>query len=160
MERWFDVPLSQGTGGGVSALFDMPPWQRGASDGIAPERSAGKRMTPDISAVADPFTGVKIVLHGDTVVGGGTSQSAPILAGLAAVMNQFLIANGGRAIGDINPLLYRIAQGAPLPAFRDVTLGGNAVDTAGPGFDLVSGLGTPDVDNLARNLLVLQKATQ
>jgi kumamolisin len=75
-------------------------------------------------------------------------------------MNQFLIANGGRAIGDINPLLYRMAQGAMLPGFRDVTLGGNAVDTAGPGFDLVSGLGTPDVDNLARNLLVLQKATQ
>jgi kumamolisin len=75
-------------------------------------------------------------------------------------MNQFLIANGGRAIGDINPLLYRMAQGAMLPGFRDVTLGGNAVDTAGPGFDLVSGLGTPDVDNLARNLLVLQRISQ
>jgi kumamolisin len=159
-QAWFDVPLSQGTGGGLSALFDLPPWQRVASTQVAPERNTGKRMTPDISAVADPFTGVKIVLNGDTVVGGGTSQSAPIMAGLAAVMNQFLIANGGRAIGDINPLLYRIAQGAPFPAFRDVTLGGNAVDTAGPGFDLVSGLGTPDVDNLARNLLVLQKATQ
>ena len=44
-------------------------------------------------------------------------------------------------------------QGAPLPAFRDVTLGGNAVDTRGPGYDLVSGLGTPDVDNLVRNIL-------
>jgi kumamolisin len=159
-QAWFDVPLSQGTGGGVSSLFDLPPWQRGASGQVAPERNTGKRLTPDISAVADPFTGVKIVLNGDTVVGGGTSQSAPILAGLAAVMNQFLTANGGRAIGDINPLLYRIAQGAPFPAFRDVTLGGNAVDIAGPGFDLVSGLGTPDVDNLARNLLILQKATQ
>jgi kumamolisin len=159
-QAWFDVPLSQGTGGGVSSLFDLPPWQQVASTQVAPERNTGKRLTPDISAVADPFTGVKIVLNGDTVVGGGTSQSAPIMAGLAAVMNQFLIANGGRAIGDINPLLYRMAQGAMLPGFRDVTLGGNAVDTAGPGFDLVSGLGTPDVDNLARNLLVLQKATQ
>jgi kumamolisin len=159
-QAWFDVPLSQGTGGGVSSLFDLPPWQRGVSDRVASERNTGKRLTPDISAVADPFTGVKIVLNNDVVIGGGTSQSAPILAGLAAVMNQFLIANGGRAIGDINPQLYRIAEGAPLPAFRDVTLGGNAVDTAGPGFDLVSGLGTPDVDNLARNLLVLQKATQ
>jgi kumamolisin len=94
------------------------------------------------------------------VVGGGTSQSAPIWAGLAAVMTQFLKANGGGPIGDINPLLYRMAQGAPLPAFRDVTLGGNAVDTAGPGYDLVSGLGTPDVDNLARNLLTLQRIIQ
>jgi kumamolisin len=75
-------------------------------------------------------------------------------------MTQFLKAGGGSGIGDINPLLYRIAEGAPLPAFRDVTLGGNAVDTAGPGYDLVSGLGTPDVDNLARNLLTLQRITQ
>jgi len=159
-QAWFDVPLSQGTGGGVSTLFDRPPWQQVASGQIPADRDNGKRLTPDISAVADPFTGVKIVLNGDNVVGGGTSQSAPIWAGLTAVMTQFLKENGGREIGDINPLLYRMAQGAPLPAFRDVTLGGNAVDTAGPGYDLVSGLGTPDVDNLARNLLTIQRITQ
>jgi kumamolisin len=159
-QAWFDVPLSQGTGGGVSTLFDLPPWQRVASGQVPPDRNTGKRLTPDISAVADPFTGVKIVLNRDNVVGGGTSQSAPIWAGLAAVMTQFLKANGGGPIGDINPLLYQIAQGAPLPAFRDVTLGGNAVDIAGPGYDLVSGLGTPDIDNLARNLLVLQRVIQ
>ena len=94
----------------------------------------GARLTPDVAAVADPFTGVRIVLQrSQPLVGGGTSQSAPIWAGLAAVMNQYLLANGGRLIGDLNPLLYRIAAGAPLPAFRDVTLGGNAVDDAGPG---------------------------
>ena len=158
-QAWFDVPLSLGTGGGISSLFDQPPWQRAASDQIPPERNTGARLTPDVSAVADPFTGVKIVLNGANVVGGGTSQSAPIWAGLAAVMTQFLISNGGSGIGDINPALYQIAQGAPLPAFRDVTLGGNAVDSAGPGYDLVSGLGTPDVANLARNLLTLQRIT-
>ena len=84
----------------------------------------------------------------------------PIWAGLAAVMNQYLIANGGQGLGDLNPMLYRIAAGAALPGFRDVTLGGNAVDAAGPGYDLVTGLGTPDVDNLVRNLLVLQKASR
>ena len=62
-----------------------------------------------------------------------------------------------RIVGDINPLLYRIAQGAPRPAFRDVTLGGNAVDNAGPGYDLVTGLGTPDIDNLVRNLQIAQR---
>ena len=61
-------------------------------------------------------------------------------------------------IGDLNPLLYRIAEGAPLPAFRDVTLGGNAVATRGPGYDMVTGLGTPDIDNLVRNLLILQRS--
>jgi kumamolisin len=102
---------------------------------------------------------VRIVFKGQPLVGGGTSQSAPIWAGFAAVMNQYLLANGGRLIGDLNPQLYRIAAGAPFPAFRDVTLGGNAVEDAGPGYDMVTGLGTPDVDNLVRNLLILQKAS-
>jgi kumamolisin len=115
-------------------------------------------LTPDVAAVADPFTGVRIVLNQQEVVGGGTSQSAPIWAGMAAVMNQYLISNGGRELGDLNPTLYRIAAGAPLPGFRDITLGGNAVADAGPGYDMVTGLGTPDVDNLVRNVLVLQKA--
>jgi kumamolisin len=155
-QTWFDVPLSQGTGGGVSSLFDRPEWQRG----VAPAQDPGRRLTPDVAAVADPFTGVRIVLNQQEVVGGGTSQSAPIWAGMAAVMNQYLISNGGRELGDLNPTLYRIAAGAPLPGFRDITLGGNAVADAGPGYDMVTGLGTPDVDNLVRNVLVLQKARQ
>ena len=159
-QAWFDVPLSQGTGGGVSALFEQPPWQDIAAESIAPERNTGNRLTPDIAAVADPFTGVRIILNGQPGVGGGTSQSAPIWAGLAAVMNQYLLTNGGRLIGELNPMLYRIAEGAPLPAFRDVTLGGNAVDDAGPGYDLVTGLGTPDADNLVRNILIIQRATR
>ncbi len=156
-QTWFDVPLSQGTGGGVSALFDMPDWQRDAAAAVAPERHTGKRMTPDVSAVADPFTGVKFVLNDQVFVGGGTSQSAPIWSGLTALMNQYLLENGGSLIGDINPLLYSIAEGAPRPAYRDVTLGGNAVDNAGPGYDLVTGLGTPDIDNLVRNIELAQK---
>jgi kumamolisin len=123
------------------------------------ERDPTRRLTPDVAAVADPFTGVRIVFDQQDLVGGGTSQSAPIWAGLAAVMNQYLLANGGREVGDLNPLLYRIAAGAPLPGFRDVVLGGNAVDDATPGYDLVTGLGTPDIDNLVRNLLIVQKAT-
>jgi kumamolisin len=103
---------------------------------------------------------VRIIFKGTELVGGGTSQSAPIWAGLAAVMNQYLLANGGQLIGAFNPLLYRIAEGAPLPAFRDVTLGANAVAEAGPGYDLITGLGTPDVDNLVRNLLILQEAAE
>ena len=159
-QAWFDVPLSQGTGGGVSALFDRPEWQRALSAPGLSDEDAGQRLTPDVSAVADPFTGVRFVLKQQFFVGGGTSQSAPIWAGLTAVMNQYLIANGGRLVGDLNPQLYRVAAGARLPAFRDVTLGGNATADAGPGYDLVTGLGTPDIDNLVQNLLVLQKATR
>jgi kumamolisin len=155
-QAWFDVPLSQGTGGGVSSLFDRPDWQRA----VMAEKDPTRRLTPDVAAVADPFTGVRIVFDQQDLVGGGTSQSAPIWAGLAAVMNQYLLANGGRELGDLNPLLYRIAEGAPLPGFRDITLGGNAVDTATSGYDLVTGLGTPDIDNLVRNLLIVQRATR
>ena len=92
-QAWFDVPLSQGTGGGVSSLFDRADV---AARGAAERDHGHARLTPDVAAVADPFTGVRIVLDGKQVVGGGTSQSAPIWAGLAAVMNQYLIENGGR----------------------------------------------------------------
>lgn len=71
-------------------------------------------------------------------------------------MNQYLKANGGRVLGNINPLLYRVAAGADLPGFRDVRLGGNAVDLSQPGYDTVTGLGSPNTDNLARNLLAIQ----
>ncbi|MGE2726207.1 S53 family peptidase [Mycolicibacterium pulveris] len=155
-QAWFDVPLSVGTGGGVSALFDRPVWQRD----VLPDENPGRRLTPDVAAVADPFTGVRIVFQQTPLVGGGTSQSAPIWAGFAAVMNQYLLANGGQPLGELNPKLYRIAAGAPLPGFRDVTLGGNAVADAGAGYDLVTGLGTPDVDNLVRNLLALEESGQ
>jgi len=90
------------------------------------------------------------------IVGGGTSLSAPLWAGIAAVVNQFLTEKGQASLGNLNPLLYRVAQGARLPAFQDVVRGGNAVDNAGPGYDLVTGLGTPNADNLAKTLLVAQ----
>lgn len=153
-QAWFDAPLSQGSAGGVSALYQRPAWQAGLPE---PEGGTASRLTPDISAVADPFTGVKIVFDQQVIAGGGTSLAAPLWAGMAAVMNQYLAEQGGRPIGNLNPLLYRIANGARLPAFRDIVLGGNAVANAGPGYDLVTGLGTPNVDNLARSLLVAQK---
>ena len=152
-QAWFDAPLSQGTAGGVSALYPRPEWQAP----LNPSRGEGRRLAPDVAAVADPFTGVKIVFNQEVVAGGGTSLAAPVWAGITAVMDQYLLEREGRLLGNLNPLLYHIAEGARFPAFRDVTLGGNAVDNAGPGFDLVTGLGTPDVENLVRDLLVIQR---
>jgi kumamolisin len=155
-QSWGDFPLSQGTGGGVSALFSRPAWQ----SGLYSETGAGQRLTPDVAADADPSTGVKIVLNQRVLAGGGTSQSAPIWAGLTALMNQWLSGHGGHALGNLNPLLYRVAAGAARPAYHDVMLGGNAVYRAGQGFDLVTGLGSPNVDNLVRDLLDLQKRSR
>jgi kumamolisin len=151
---WVDSPLSQGTSGGVSALFDRPDWQSRLTVGRDAEH---QRLTPDVAAVADPFTGVRFIFKQQEVMGGGTSQSAPIWAALTVLMNQYLVANGGRPLGNVNPLLYRVAAGSNLPGFRDVRRGGNAVDVAQPGYDLVTGLGSPNTYNLARNLLDLQK---
>jgi kumamolisin len=154
-QAWVDAPLSQGTSGGVSKLFPRPSWQRA----LAVDRDSGKRqrrLTPDVSAAADPFTGVKIRFDGQDLVGAGTSQAAPIWAGLTALMNQYLVANGGRQLGDVNPLFYRVAAGANSPGFRDVSLGGNAVDLSRSGYDLVTGLGSPNVDALVRDFLDIQ----
>ncbi len=150
-QGWSDGPLTQGSGGGISALFDRPPWQTAVPDNTL------RRLTPDVSAVADNTTGAVIVLRQQLVVGGGTSQAAPLWAGIAAVMNQFLVDNGGRRLGELNPTLYRIAAGATRPAFHDIVLGTNAVAVAGPGYDMVTGLGTPNVDNLVRDILDVQR---
>ncbi len=153
-QAWYDIPLTQGSAGGASTLFARPAWQARVLGG----GPRARRLSPDVSAVADPFTGVKFVYHRQVLVGGGTSQSAPIWAGFAAVINQLLRSRGLELLGDINPLLYEIAEGAGVPAFRTIELGANAVDRAHPGFDMVTGLGTPNVDNLAKDLLVLKAA--
>ena len=149
-QAWYDVPLTQGTAGGASALFGRPPWQSVNSNAGPHDR----RLIPDISAVADPFTGVKFVFRQEVVTGGGTSQAAPIWAGLAVVINQFLTSEGLAPLGDLNPLLYQVAKGAAVPGFRDIGLGGNAVSPATEGYDMVTGLGSPNVGNLVKNILL------
>ena len=155
-QAWTDVPMSQGTSGGVATLFARPPFQRA----VSASRDSTHRLVPDVAAVADPFTGVRIVYGQQPRLGGGTSQSAPIWAGLTVLMNQYMVAHGARVLGDLNPLLYRVAAGSNLPGFRDVSVGSNAVDVSAPGYDLVTGLGSPNIDNLARNLLDAQNAAR
>jgi kumamolisin len=154
-QAWIDSPLSQGTSGGVSKLFPRPAWQTRVT--AARDAEKDSRLTPDVSAVADPVSGVRIRYLQQDLVGAGTSQAAPIWAALTAVMNQYLLANGGHPLGDLNPLLYRVAAGANSPGFRDVSLGGNAVDVSTPGYDTVTGLGTPNVNELVNDLLDIQK---
>jgi kumamolisin len=151
-QAWVDVPMSLGSSGGVSKLFPRPAFQ----ESIRANRYEDQRLVPDVAALADPFTGVRIVLDGQPRIGAGTSQAAPIWAALTVLMNQYLQAHGGRLLGDLNPLLYQVASGARRPGFRDVSLGSNAVDVSTPGYDLVTGLGSPNIDNLVRDLLALQ----
>ena len=149
-QGWYDVPLTQGSAGGTSMLFGQPVWQSTGTGGSAKAR----RMVPDVAAVADPFTGVKFVFGQQVAVGGGTSQAAPVWAGLAAVMNDLLKDQGADPLGDLNPSLYAVAKGSAIPGFRDIQLGGNAITVPHPGYDMVTGLGSPSVKNLIRDILL------
>ena len=151
-QSWYDVPLTQGTAGGASQLFGRPPWQN-VNSNAGP---ADRRLVPDIAAVADPFTGVKFVFKQGVAVGGGTSQAAPVWAGLAAVINQMLNEGGLAPLGDLNPLLYQVAKGSAVPGFRDIELGGNAISPGGSGYDMVTGLGSPNIENLVKNIVLVR----
>jgi kumamolisin len=155
-ETWVDVALQEGTGGGPSALYARPPFQSAVSSPI----DATARLTPDVAADADPTTGAAIYTAGKWNIGGGTSQATPIWAGLAVLMNQYLINHGGKAIGDANPLLYQVARSGAQRAFHDVILGGNSIYNAAVGYDLVTGLGTPDTDALVLDILQIQHASR
>ena len=144
-----------GSGGGFSHVFARPAFQ----DGVI---SRATRATPDVAYQADPTTGVIVFLTtpgnpGTWFSFGGTSSGAPQWAGLIAIACQI---NGG-ALGYINPALYRIgADPARRSAdFHDITVGNNQVDPAiagffaRPGWDAVTGWGTPNAARLLPDLV-------
>ena len=149
---WTEPLLLQGSGGGVSRVFARPVWQVGPGTGGL-SGLTGARQVPDVSADANPAAGNDIVEGGRVTTGGGTSLSAPIWAGFTALIDEYLLTQGGHLVGFLNPEIYRLAQ-VPVPyrAFHDITVGGNDFYLATAGYDMVTGLGSPDVWNLARDL--------
>jgi len=145
---WNDGPNSA-TGGGISDVFNLPPWQ--ANAGVPPsinDQHVG-RGVPDVAGDADPQTGYQVRVDGQDAVFGGTSAVAPLWAGLIALINQ----ERGQPIGYLNPILYQnYAQLAQAKALRDVTSGNNGGYAAGPGWDACTGLGTPDGTKLLNTL--------
>jgi subtilase family serine protease len=143
----------QASGGGFSHLFARPAYQNGVS-GID-----AKRGVPDVSANANGHTAEVMALSdgngGYTVRdGGGTSASAPLWAGIIALADQY----AGHELGFVNPAIYRIAKSADYHrAFHDVIVGNNAASfppvtitgyQAAPGWDPVTGWGSPDAEVL------------
>jgi kumamolisin len=133
-----------GSGGGASVLFARPSWQTGP--GVP---SGDKRLVPDVSAAADPNTGALVILHGHDNQIGGTSWSAPVWAGICALLNEARTSAGKPALGYLAPQLYPLAG---TSCFRDVTSGSNGAYQASAGYDRVTGLGTPHVGNLIARL--------
>jgi len=131
-----------GSGGGLSAIFPTPAYQAGLG-------TLG-RATPDVAVDADPATGVVMLLEGVRYEVGGTSVSTPVLAGFASLINEARIAAGKPPLGQLNPRIYPLLG---TSSFHDTTSGCNHGYCAGPGYDLVTGLGSPVMDMLLPVLL-------
>jgi subtilase family serine protease len=155
------------SGGGFSHVFAKPAYQDTLPAGSTPIGTM--RGVPDIAYQASSHTGVLVydTAPGDAEGGttcpdgnpcsagwyvvGGTSSSCPQWAALVAIADQI----AGHGLGQINPTLYSLANSANYSSdFFDVTVGNNQTDPnipgydASPGWDPVTGLGTPDAANL------------
>ncbi len=157
----FTSYMGDGSGGGVSSYFSQPSWQRGP--GVQNSYSNGKREVPDVSASADNNYGYAIYCtvqaSGCASTGwnmvGGTSGAAPLWAASTALINQYMQAQGKARLGQINPVLYGLYNGTrTYPAFHDITTGDNLYYSATANYDLATGMGSPDVFNIARDLAI------
>ena len=153
------------SGGGASWLFSKPDWQSGPG---VPNDNA--RDVPDVAVTASWWHDAYVLsTNGSFIPNGGTSAAAPVFAGIASLINQYLNKMGAQrynGLGVINPTLYSLAGNAPT-GFHDITTGSNIVPCvlrstqdcttgsmgyrAGPGYDLVTGLGSVDAYTLALN---------
>src|SRR6266852_4314130 len=152
---WNEPSFGSATGGAQSLLFGVPSYQ------------SGRGLTargPD-GCYNAAVNGGGIVVYGGfgfpvLFIVGGTSAGSPQWAGIAALANQARASAGKGPIGDINPVLYSIYHNAAKYAkdFHDITVGndqevGTPVGySAGTGYDLASGIGTPNVANLVSDL--------
>ncbi|KAJ7063829.1 family S53 protease-like protein [Mycena amicta] len=147
------------SGGGFSNHFSTPDYQLGdvtaylesIGDQYAGLYNASGRGLPDIAAQAES---VEIAWMNSFWLVDGTSCASPIFASIIALINDQLIAAGKPVLGFLNPFLYSPAGRA---AFTDITTGNNpGCDTDGfsasPGWDPVTGLGTPNFDLLLRSV--------
>jgi hypothetical protein len=130
------------TGGGFSTFFGQPPWQSGP--GVPSQETRG---VPDVSWDADVQTGVLVFVSGGFYIYGGTSVGSPSWAGSMALIDQA----AGHNLGLINPSIYSILNNPSeyAKAFHDVTTGNNDPLHARAGWDPVTGIGTPNIGELA-----------
>lgn len=129
-----------GSGGGFSP-FPRPWWQRGSGT------RGTVRGIPDVAL--DAGIPVEIVQGGGYSAVAGTSVATPIWAGIAAIADQY----AGQALGLLNPSLYEALNNSSRYAatFHDITQGSNGYH-AGPGWDPVTGIGSPIVSALVKVL--------
>jgi subtilase family serine protease len=149
---------SESTGGGVSVVFDAPPYQKSAV------RASG-RAVPDVAYNAAIYHGVLVRFQGSWYLFGGTSAGAPQWSAILAITNQV----AGQRLGYLNKAFYQIRQTPPnySPSFHDITIGNNSVIeldaddnevvvagfVAGDAWDATTGIGSPKVDGIVGRLI-------
>jgi subtilase family serine protease len=153
---WDDTLEQAGGGGGLSVDYNRPAWQVGP--GVANRFSTGMRQLPDVAAAADPWSGWDVYTGGAVTVAGGTSAATPFWAASMSLIAEYARDHGARPLGFVDPMLYAIAaRRQRAAAFHDITIGANRYYPASPGWDFASGLGSPEVANLARDVLAYLK---
>ena len=151
---WNEPSFGAATGGAQSLLFPVPTYQNGL--GLT---SRG----PDVAYNAAIDGGVLVVYGGFgspvLFIVGGTSAGSPQWAGIAALANQARSLASKGPIGDLNPVLYSIYHSARYSTdFHDITVGNDQLVgtpvgfSAGTGYDVASGIGSPIVDQLIVDL--------
>ena len=158
---WGEPIWRWGGGGGVSSVEPRPTWQQGPGV-IQPAVNPGNhRQVPDVSGPSDPnsgFMNCDSPPSSSTPVcapgSGGTSAATPFWAASMLLVQQYAAAHGAGSLARCfaAPILYDLAaRPQPVPAFHQVTLGNNGYYSAAPGWNFATGLGSPDVFNLAQD---------
>lgn len=159
-DRRTTVPFTSGSG--FSDYFARPDYQEEAvSQYLAQNNNFSQytglfntlgRAYPDIAAQGVSYS---TVWNGSIVPVDGTSASTPAAAAIVALVNDALLNAGRNTLGFLNPWLY---QGG-YEAFNDIVSGsadGCEVKgfTAGPGWDAVTGYGTPNFPKILQSLRI------
>lgn len=134
------------SGGGVSAWFHLPHWQRDARVPARPDGTTARGI-PDVAGLADPRYGCELLITGRTFASAGTSAVAPMWAALVARLNQAL----GRRCGHLHPDIYLLGS-SHAAALRPVLKGNNGFYRAGKGWNACVGYGTPRGEELLAHL--------
>jgi subtilase family serine protease len=145
-----------GSGGGQSSYSPEPRYQD-------PIQSSGRRQGPDVSADANPSTGVEVYDtygYNGTEVVGGTSAASPMWAGVIAVADEGLNLLGYDTLNSarVHAGLYGLAYQQNYPYydgidFHDIQSGSSGGNQAGLGYDEATGIGSPIGYNLIPDLI-------
>jgi subtilase family serine protease len=144
-------------GGPADNGFALPSYQ----SGVASTANGGSTTIRNIPDVAAEGNFDNILCSQGTCTDnqtGGTSYAAPRWAGYIALANQQSVANGGSTVGFINPAIYAIGKSTSFTTdFHDITSGNNRnaqgrTFNAVGGYDLVTGWGSPNGQNLINAL--------